>query len=150
MRGERSGLECDDSLVSIDAGMNRMTTAKLDRERTRLKVLVVEDEAIISFLIEDMLRDLGYGAIAHAGSVHEALNRIAAEPPDFALLDVNLGGELAFPVAERLEAESIPFLFATGYGRKGIPEFWAARPVIEKPFDTDLLALALRELLSLR
>lgn len=127
-----------------------MIAVKPERDRTRFKVLVVEDEAIISFLIEDMLRDLGYAAIAHVGSVHEALSRIAAEPPDFVLLDVNLGGELAFPIAERLEAESIPFLFATGYGRKGIPESWASRPVIEKPFDTDLLALALQELLSPR
>jgi hypothetical protein len=64
------------------------------------------------------------------------------------LLDVNLGGELAFPVAERLDAETVPFVFATGYGRKGIPPVWAGRPVIQKPFDIDVLTDALKPLLA--
>jgi CheY-like chemotaxis protein len=112
------------------------------------KILVVEDEAIISFLIEDMLCDLGCAAVWHAGSVGEALALLRVERPDAVLLDVNLGGECAFPVAAQLQATAIPFVFATGYGQKGVPEAWAARPVIQKPFDIDELVITLGAVLT--
>ena len=63
-------------------------------------------------------------------------------------IDVNLRGEMAFPVAERLEAEKIPFLFATGYGQAGLPERWRQRPVIQKPFGYTDLSRALEAAVS--
>src|SRR4051794_21073625 len=84
-----------------------------------LRVLVVEDESIISFLIEDLATELGAAAVWHAATVAGALALLDRQRPDAAVLDVNLGGESGLPVAERLEAMGVPFVFATGYGRQG-------------------------------
>jgi DNA-binding response OmpR family regulator len=108
-----------------------------------LAVLVVEDESIISFLLEDMLVTLGCADIFHAASVTTALSRIDDEPPDIAVLDVNLAGEPVFPVAEALDGLRVPFLFATGYGASGLPVKWAAHPVVQKPFTIEGLQAAL-------
>jgi CheY-like chemotaxis protein len=114
------------------------------------KVLIVEDEAIVSFLIEDMLRDLGFATVWHAASVKAALAILGDRRPDAAVLDVNLAGEMVFPVATSLAAARIPFIFATGYGRKGIPGAWDETPVIQKPFDIDTLGHALAGVIGTR
>ena len=108
-----------------------------------LAVLVVEDESIISFLLEDMLVNLGCNEVHHAGSVATALSRIGDEPPDLAVLDVNLAGEPAFPIAEALDELRVPFVFATGYGASGLPLNWASHPVVQKPFTIEGLEAAL-------
>lgn len=113
-----------------------------------LKVLVVEDETIVSFLVEDMLEALGCAEVWHAGDVVEALAILRDRRPDVAVLDVNLGHEPAYPIAERLEEERIPFAFVTGYGRDGIPDRWAPRPAIQKPFTQEVLAAVLVFLLG--
>jgi CheY-like chemotaxis protein len=109
-----------------------------------LTLLVVEDETIVSFLLEDMLTELGCATVLHAGRVQEALALLRERKPDAAVLDVNLAGEYAYPVAERLVEEHVPFVFTTGYGRSGIPSDWASRQVVQKPFSMDALAAALR------
>lgn len=113
-----------------------------------LKVLLVEDETIVSLLIEDMLRTLGCAAVWHATGVGDALAILRDRRPDAAVLDLNLAGISAAPIAERLEAASIPFVFASGYGRGGVPEQWAARPAVQKPFRLGALAAALRSVLT--
>jgi CheY-like chemotaxis protein len=105
-----------------------------------LKVLVVEDEAIVSFLVEEMLLDLGCAEVWHAGAVAQALALLDEKKPDAGVLDVNLAGALVYPVAERLAQLRVPFFFATGYGQKGLAPEWADRPVIQKPFDQDALS----------
>jgi CheY-like chemotaxis protein len=109
-----------------------------------LKVLVVEDEAIVSFLIEEMLLTLGCDAVWHAGGVPQAMALLNERRPDAAVLDLNLSGESAEPIAESLEAQGIPFVFATGYGVAGLPKRWAEKPVIQKPFTLESLEAALR------
>ncbi len=109
------------------------------RSFTGLKVLVVEDEAIVSFLVEEMLLDLGCDEVWHAGGVSQALAILEEKTPDIGVLDVNLSGALAYPIAERLAQMRVPFFFATGYGRKGLAPEWADTPVIQKPFDQDAL-----------
>jgi CheY-like chemotaxis protein len=114
-----------------------------------LCVLVVEDEAIISFLLEDMLGELGAADVRHAGTVKTALAFLDGHTPDLAVLDVNLGGgERVYPVAERLEAKGVTFLFTTGYGKSGIDPRWAERSVVQKPFTLDVMTVALRDLLA--
>jgi CheY-like chemotaxis protein len=115
-----------------------------------LKVLVVEDETIISMLLEDMLQELGCSGIWHASNVGSAFAILDGHEPDLALLDVNLGGELAYPIATRLGDAGIPFVFTTGYGRAGIPEIWSPTPVIQKPFALSALAKALQSVLEQR
>jgi DNA-binding response OmpR family regulator len=113
-----------------------------------LKILVVEDETMLFFLAEDMLTELGCAAVLHASRVKEALALLANERPDVAMLDVNLAGEQAYPVAERLAAVNVPFVFATGYGSEGIPPNWASRPVVQKPFTLDMLGRAISAALA--
>lgn len=112
------------------------------------KILVVEDESIISLLIEDMLVELGCAAVWHASGVGEALALLDDHRPDAAVLDINLAGEPAYPVAERMERRRIPFIFATGYGQQGLAPAWAGRPVIQKPFKLATLAAALSGLIG--
>jgi CheY-like chemotaxis protein len=112
-----------------------------------LRILVVEDETLISFLVEDMLRELGCASIYHAGGIRAALSIIAEHKLDVAVLDVNLGGETVYPLAQRLAVANIPFVFATGYGRSGIAPDWAMRPVIQKPFGLESLAAAIAAVL---
>jgi CheY-like chemotaxis protein len=109
-----------------------------------LTLLVVEDETIISFLLEDMLNELGCSTVLHAGRVDQALALLRDNRPDAVVLDVNLAGEFAYPVATHLAEAQIPFIFTTGYGRSGIPRDWSSRPVIQKPFSLEALADALR------
>ena len=111
-------------------------------------VLVVEDETIVSFLLEDMLQELGCGEVWHVGRIVDALDLLSTRRPDAAVLDVNLAGELSYPVATRLDALAVPFVFATGYGAPGLTERWGGRPVIQKPFQLEALAAAMRELLE--
>lgn len=99
-----------------------------------LRVLVVEDEAAISLLLEDMLLDFGCEVIGPAARLSAALDAVAREVVDIAILDVNVAGEPIYPVAEALVQRSIPFVFSTGYGSAGIKDSFRNRPVLQKPF----------------
>jgi CheY-like chemotaxis protein len=80
------------------------------------RILVVEDEYWIAMMLHDCLEDVGSVVVGPVPSVEKALNAIAADPDiDAAILDVNLGGEMAYPVAEALTARHIPFIFTSGY-----------------------------------
>ena len=96
-------------------------------------VLLVEDETVVSFVLEDMLRDLGAGDVWHAADVATALALLKTQRPDIAILDLNLGDGPAYPVAQQLAQDAIPFVFVTGYGRDGLEPAWADRPVLQKP-----------------
>ena len=113
-----------------------------------LDVLLVEDETLISLLLEDMLADLGAREVRYAARLGTALALFKAKPPDVALLDVNLAGEPVFPLAEKLAARGVPFLFITGYGRAGFNQRWADRDVIQKPFTFEVLTRALAKILG--
>ncbi len=99
-----------------------------------LKVLVVEDEAAISLLLEDMLLDFGCEVIGPAARLAAALDTVNREQVDLAILDVNVAGEPIYPVAEALVERSVPFVFSTGYGSAGIKDVYRDRPVLQKPF----------------
>jgi CheY-like chemotaxis protein len=114
-----------------------------------LRVLVVEDEAAISLLLEDMLLDLGCDVVGPAARLGTALELAQGEALDVAILDVNVAGEPIYPVAAALVERKVPFIFSTGYGSAGIKDLYRDRPVMQKPFaQRDLrqnLLQALRE-----
>jgi CheY-like chemotaxis protein len=115
-----------------------------------LRVLVVEDEALVAMLLEDMLADHGCEVAATASRIAQAL-ALVADPAlafDAAILDVNLGGDPIFPVAEALAARGAPFVFATGYGAGGLPESWRSRPTLQKPFSHQDVGRALAEAMA--
>ncbi|HZC15629.1 MAG TPA: response regulator [Caulobacteraceae bacterium] len=115
-----------------------------------LRVLVVEDEALVSMLLEDMLSDLGCEIVGPIMRLPEALRMAQDEgqPIDVAILDVNLAGERSFPVAEALERRGCLFVLATGYDDGGIEERWRARPLLRKPFLPGQLEEALQAALT--
>jgi CheY-like chemotaxis protein len=111
-----------------------------------LRVLVVEDEMMVSMLIEDMLTDLGCQVVGPASRLDEAMQLAATSELDCAVLDVNLGGQPIFPLADLLRERGRPFAFATGYGDAGLREVDRGTPVLQKPFREGDLARVLGEL----
>lgn len=112
------------------------------------RVLVVEDEVLVAMLVEDILADHGAEAVGPATRIGAALALAQSEPLDAAILDVNLAGEVTAPVAAALAARGVPFLFATGYGRAGLPPGHEDAAVLAKPFAERDLVAALAALLS--
>ena len=111
-----------------------------------LRVLVVEDEMMVSMLIEDMLSDLGCIVVGPASRLDEAIELVNATELDCAVLDVNLGGQPIFPLADLLREKGAPFAFATGYGDAGLRDVDRGSPVLQKPFREGDLARVLGEL----
>jgi CheY-like chemotaxis protein len=107
------------------------------------RVLVVEDELMIRMLLEGMLEDLGHTVVGLAGSIEEALELAKHGEFDIALLDVNLNGKPITPVVEVLIERGLPFVFASGYGQRGVPEAYRTSPALQKPFQVEALAKAL-------
>ena len=103
----------------------------------RPRIMVVEDEAMIAMMLEDMLEDLGCEVAASFGDLPSALEWIArsGDKIDGALLDVNLAGETVFPVADALFAQGKPFGFVTSYSAVPQARTYEAR-VLNKPVDT--------------
>jgi CheY-like chemotaxis protein len=125
-----------------------MTTAS---ELDGFRVLVVEDEALVAMVIEDMLAGFGCKVVGPAANVDEALGLLAAAGIDGALVDVNLGGEqLGFRVADALASRAIPYVFASGYGRSILTSPHLDAPVLPKPFDEQMLREAVRTLIRRR
>jgi len=107
------------------------------------KVMIVEDEALVAMMVEDMLGDLGCVVAGSFGAVGDALAWLDSgeDAPDGAVQDVNIGGEMVFPVAEELRERGVPFVFATGYGdlpRKGFESV----EVLAKPINVGALRRA--------
>ena len=111
-----------------------------------LRVLVVEDEMMVSMLIEDMLSDLGCTVVGPASRLDEAIELARTAEIDCAVLDVNLGGQPIVPLADILREKGAPFAFATGYGDAGLRDVDRGSPVLQKPFREGDLARILGEL----
>jgi len=110
-------------------------------------VMVVEDEMFVAMLVEDILSNAGYRVIK-AARVDKALQMAAGDDPiDAALLDINLNGVEVFPVAIKLREMGVPFVFASGYGREGLPSDFSDAPVLQKPYLPDALRDAVAALL---
>jgi CheY-like chemotaxis protein len=110
------------------------------------RVLIVEDEIVVALFLEDLLAEFGYEVAGIVSHLDDAMGR--PNDYDVALLDVHLNGRNVFDFADRLAARGTPFVFATGYGARGIPDRHCARPVLQKPFRPDELKRALKEVMA--
>ncbi len=114
-----------------------------------LRILIVEDEFLLAMELETLLQQRGCLVLGPVSSVRQALSMLDGERPDIALLDVNLKGERATPVAAALHARGVPFILITGYSLLQLsePELRDA-PRIDKPVNCRLLKRAVATALS--
>ena len=125
-----------------------MTTDAID-VLNGARVLVLEDETLVSMMVEDMLLDLGCEIVGPFARLDQAVAFVSDNQGiDLALLDVNLAGERSFPVAELLKERGTPFVFTTGYDESGMPDQWRGRPSLRKPFMMHEMATVLRKALE--
>ena len=112
------------------------------------RILVVEDEMLVLMSIEDMLADLGCESVAAAATVDQAVALIDAQVFEAAMLDMNLNGTKSFPVADKLAALGVPFIFATGYSAQDMRDGYGDRPLLKKPIRYAELAGVFARLLA--
>jgi len=111
------------------------------------RILVVEDEALVAMLVEDALLDEGATILGPAATVYDAL-RLVDEAQvdgaiDAAVLDLNLGGETALAVADKLATLGVPFLISSGYGDACDRGRHLGAPVLPKPYDPSKLVTSI-------
>ncbi len=111
-----------------------------------LRVLVVEDDALIAMLVEDAIERAGHTVVAMASNITDAMAAAASGDFDVALLDLNLNGQKAHGVAMVLKSRGKRFAFMTGYGGDGVLAKFSSVPVLSKPFSLADLAAILQKL----
>ncbi len=107
------------------------------------RVLVVEDEYLVAMDMSAYLEAAGAHVVGPASNVNAALEAVAHAELDGAVLDVNLRGEMAYPVADALTARGIPFVFTTGYDAHAVPARFARVKRCEKPTTPEAISKAL-------
>jgi two-component sensor histidine kinase/CheY-like chemotaxis protein len=112
------------------------------------RIFLVEDEALVGMLVREYLEELGCTVEGPVSDLNEAVKAAKAGEFDAAVLDLNLGGVSAYPLADLLQANAIPFMFVTGYARDGIDERFSTAPILRKPIERDALETALRTALA--
>lgn len=113
-----------------------------------MRVLVVEDEALIALEIDTILSEAGLAVAGPVSSVRDALDLIAKGNVDAAVLDVNLGRETSEPIAEELNRRTVPFIAVSGYASDQRPSSMSDAPFLAKPFRARDLIACIRQLLS--
>jgi CheY-like chemotaxis protein len=113
-----------------------------------LRVLVVEDEALVALQLEDMLTELGCAIVGPASRVGQALKLLDGEPVQVAVLDLNIAGEMVYPVADALKNRGLPYIFVTGFATSDLTDPHRDQPVLEKPFARRQLLRAILDTLQ--
>jgi len=101
--------------------------------------MIVEDEALVAMALRESLDELGFSVIGPFNRISEAMIALRNNHIDAAVLDVNLGGELIYPLADVLAADHVPFVFITGYGAEEIEPRYASVPILQKPIEAGAL-----------
>ena len=112
------------------------------------RILVVDDEPLVSMLVENWLVELGCEVVGPARSVQQGLDMAGSAELDGAILDVNLGGKTSYAVAETLKQRGVPFAFTTGDGSVDAESGFTDPIVLSKPFDFEGVKTVLRKLLG--
>ena len=103
------------------------------------RVLLVEDEILVAMMMRDILTELGFSVLGPFSRLSEAMVAAVHDDIDAGIIDVNLGGEFVYPVADVLVARKIPFVFVTGYGVESIDSRFADVPIVKKPVQRQVL-----------
>jgi DNA-binding response OmpR family regulator len=113
-----------------------------------LRALIVEDESLLALSLEDDLASAGCSILGPFASLSTATEALRTMQFDLAILDVNLNGEMVYPLADELTAGSIPFVLLTGYLSTDLPERFRNLPQVTKPYDPANLVAAIGQALS--
>jgi PAS domain S-box-containing protein len=113
-----------------------------------VRVLIVEDEALLALEIQELLQSAGSTVIGTFSDLTRAGQAAQREAIDVAVLDTNLNGEMVYPLADDLVVRGIPFVFVTGYGTSNLPERFRSMPQVAKPFDPTSLTDELQRMMS--
>ena len=124
------------------------TLSKSVKPSTRTRILVVEDEALLAMELEQVLEAAGYTIIGPCSNLKSAAEASRGEAINLALLDINLNGEMVYPLADELSEEGIPFILMTGYDTSSLPERFRGAPRVSKPFDPAPLAEKIQRMRS--
>jgi PAS domain S-box-containing protein len=156
---ETEGLSCElalpaDQIVAAASSSGAGSPGAEERAGTPpsastvgMRVLVVEDEALIAMQIEEAVAASGCSVVGPATRIAEAFDLLYAEKVDAALLDVNVAGERSFAIADILAAKGIPFAFVTGFeAASTLPEHLRRVPIVNKPFETAQLDTLIAQL----
>lgn len=111
-----------------------------------MRILIVEDEFLPALILEEELRSAGWETLGPFSNLSEARSASLTNQFDIAVLDINLNGELVYPLASDLAARGIPFIFLSGYIGRDLPEHFRNHPRLSKPPDPIVLK---REILRL-
>jgi PAS domain S-box-containing protein len=103
------------------------------------RILLVEDEVLVAMMMRDMLTELGFAVVGPFSRLSEAMVAAVHDGIDAGIIDVNLGGDFVYPVADVLVARQIPFVFVTGYGVESIDNRFGHVPILKKPVQRQLL-----------
>jgi PAS domain S-box-containing protein len=109
------------------------------RLETGNRILLVEDEILVAMMMRDILIELGFAVIGPFSRLSEAMVAAVHDEIDAGIIDVNLGGEFVYPVADVLAARKIPFVFVTGYGVESIDGRFGYVPIVKKPVQRQVL-----------
>jgi DNA-binding response OmpR family regulator len=107
------------------------------------RVLVADDEPLIAMDLAEELEAAGAFVLGPASTIEDAMALFTSGRVDAAVLDIQLGDELIYPLADRLAVDGVPFVFITGCQTATIPEAYADVPVCDKPFPSNSVAAAL-------
>jgi DNA-binding response OmpR family regulator len=129
--------------------MCSLGTSPMPASERKHRILIVEDEAMISMLLEDMVLECGGELVGPVARFDDALALAHQAEFGVAVLDLNLNGTLSYPIAEVIRERGIPVIFATGYGASGLLGRFRDCPTLQKPFSqqdfADAVAAACRE-----
>lgn len=112
------------------------------------RILVVEDEMMVAWMMEEMLATFGCTVVGPAARVHEALAMVEVEAIDAAVLDISLNGQKSFAVADALAERGVPFVFTTGYDKDSLPVSYQRFLLLQKPFTETQMADTLLQLIT--
>lgn len=112
-----------------------------------VKILIVEDEALVALALAHTIEDMGAEVVGPAHGVEEGVNLVQTKEIDFALVDFNLRDTQSIPIATELRQRDIPFVFLSGYGRQHIPSEFKDVNLLQKPCDPEDIRKAILETL---
>ncbi len=111
-----------------------------------ISILVVEDDFLVGVDVQNMLAELGFCEVRLAHDLPKAKELLDAHLPDLAILDVNIGNTLVFPLAAELAARNVPFVFSTGRAQSEFPTEWKSHRILPKPLQKSMIAAAIAAL----